>query len=102
MIGKDIAIRGEIKGDEDLHIEGQVEGKIISTRQVTIGEHGKVNAAIEADSVVIYGEVTGNVTARTVFQLVPSGKMKGDIHSPKVNIAEGARFQGNIDMSPIS
>ncbi|MBN2385162.1 polymer-forming cytoskeletal protein [bacterium] len=98
MIGKDIKIKGEIKAEEDIVIEGHVEGNVTSTKEIVVGEHGRVQAAIEADSVIIKGQLTGNVKARTVFQLVATGKMNGDITSPKVNIAEGARFQGKIDM----
>lgn len=99
MIGKEISIRGEIKGEEDIIIEGHVEGKVISTKDVIVGENGKVNAEIKANKVIVKGQVTGNVAAKLLFQLVPTGTMNGDIHSPKVNIAEGARFQGKIDMS---
>lgn len=99
MIGKDIKIKGEIKGEEDILIEGYVEGKIISTKEVVVGENGNVNATIEADSIIVKGSVTGNVSAKSLFQLVSSGSMNGDITSPKVNIAEGARFQGKIDMN---
>ena len=99
MIGKDITIKGEIRGDEDIHIEGKIEGKIFSTKEIVVGENGVVNADVEADVVIVKGVVTGNVYAKTLFQLIPNGKMNGDIQSPKVNIAEGARFQGKIDMS---
>jgi len=99
MIGKDIKIKGDIKGEEDILIEGKVEGTVFSTREVVIGENGRVNASIEADSVIVKGDLTGNVKAKSIFQLISSGKMNGDITSPKVNIAEGARFQGKIDMT---
>lgn len=99
MIGKDIVIKGEIRGDEDILIEGTVEGKVVSSKEVVVGENGKVTATIEGDRVIIKGEVNGNVVAKTRFHLIPSGIMNGDIHSPKVIIDEGARFLGKIDMS---
>ena len=98
-IGKSVVIKGELTGSEDLTIEGHVEGKIELRQNVlTIGPNGKIKAQVFAKSVVILGEVTGNVTASEKVDLRDNGSVDGDIASPRVAIAEGAHFRGSIDM----
>jgi len=98
-IGKSVVIKGELSGSEDLTIEGQVEGKIELRQNVlTIGPNGKIKAQVFAKSVVILGEVTGNVTATEKVDIRDNGSVDGDIAAPRVAIAEGAHFRGSIDM----
>jgi cytoskeletal protein CcmA (bactofilin family) len=98
-IGKSVVIKGELTGSEDLTIEGHVEGKIELRQNVlTIGPNGKIKAQIFAKSVIILGEVTGNVTATEKVDLRDNGSVDGDIAAPRVAIAEGAHFRGSIDM----
>ena len=98
-IGKSVVIKGELNGSEDLTIEGQVEGKIELRQNVlTIGPNGKIKAQVFAKSVIILGEVTGNVTATEKVDIRDNGSVDGDIAAPRVAIAEGAHFRGSIDM----
>lgn len=98
-IGKSVVIKGELNGSEDLTIEGHVEGKIELRQNVlTIGSNGRIKAAIFAKSVIIFGEVTGNVTASEKVDIRDNGSVDGDIAAPRVAIAEGAHFRGSIDM----
>ena len=98
-IGKSVVIKGELSGSEDLTIEGQVEGKIELRQNVlTIGPNGKIKAQVFAKSIVILGEVTGNVTATEKVDIRDNGSVDGDIAAPRVAIAEGAHFRGSIDM----
>ena len=98
-IGKSVVIKGELNGSEDLTIEGQVEGKIELRQNVlTIGPNGKIKAQVFAKSVIILGEVTGNVTATEKVDIRDNGSVDGDITAPRVAIAEGAHFRGSIDM----
>jgi cytoskeletal protein CcmA (bactofilin family) len=98
-IGKSVVIKGELTGSEDLTIEGHVEGKIELRQNVlTIGPNGKIKAQVFAKSVIILGEVTGNVTASEKVDLRDNGSVDGDIAAPRVGIAEGAHFRGSIDM----
>src|SRR5215213_3278453 len=98
-IGKSVIIKGELTGSEDLTIEGHVEGKIELRQNVlTIGPNGRIKAQVFAKSVIILGEVTGNVTASEKVDLRDNGSVDGDIAAPRVAIAEGAHFRGNIDM----
>ena len=98
-IGKSVIIKGELNGSEDLTIEGAVEGKIELRQNIlTIGPNGKIKAQVFAKSVVILGEVTGNVTATEKVDIRDNGSVDGDITAPRVAIAEGAHFRGSIDM----
>ena len=98
-IGKSVVIKGELNGSEDLTIEGQVEGKIELRQNVlTIGPNGRIKAQVFAKSVIVLGEVTGNVTATEKVDIRDNGSVDGDIAAPRVAIAEGAHFRGSIDM----
>ena len=98
-IGKSIVVKGELSGNEDLRVEGRIEGKIdLNQNVLTVGESGKVKAQIVAKSVVVVGEVLGNVTAVEKVSIQEKGVVEGDISSPRVAIAEGAHFRGSIDM----
>ena len=99
-IGKSVIIKGELSGSEDLTIEGQVEGKIeLNNNILTIGTNAKIKAQVFAKTVVVLGEVTGNLTASEKVDIRDNGSVDGDITSPKVAIAEGAHFRGAIDMN---
>jgi len=99
-IGQSICIRGELTGDEDLSIEGRVEGKIdLKEHNLTIGPKGRIQAEIRAKSVIVRGEVNGNVRAGERVELAETGRVIGDIVSPRIIIADGARFKGSVDMS---
>jgi len=98
-IGKSVVIKGELNGSEDLTIEGQVEGKIELRQNVlTIGSNARIKAQVFAKSVIILGEVTGNVSASEKVDIRDNGSVDGDIAAPRVAIAEGAHFRGSIDM----
>jgi cytoskeletal protein CcmA (bactofilin family) len=98
-IGKSVVIKGELNGSEDLTIEGHVEGTIqLKDNVLTIGPNGKIKAQIFAKSVIVLGEVTGNVTASDKVDIRDNGSVDGDLIAPRVAIAEGAHFRGSVDM----
>jgi cytoskeletal protein CcmA (bactofilin family) len=98
-IGKSVVIKGELNGSEDLTIEGHVEGTIqLRENVLTIGPNGKIKAQVFAKSVIVLGEVTGNVTASDKVDIRDNGSVDGDIVAPRVAIAEGAHFRGSVDM----
>ena len=98
-IGKSVVIKGELNGSEDLTVEGHVEGKIeLKEHVLTIGPHGRIKAEIFAKSVVVLGEVTGNILASEKVDIRDNGSVDGNIISPRVAIAEGAHFRGSVDM----
>jgi cytoskeletal protein CcmA (bactofilin family) len=98
VIGKGITVRGELFGEEDVKIEGRVEGKIQLAKNLLVGQSGVIEADVEADNINIGGTVTGNILAQSRVEIVASGKMIGDIKAPRVIVAEGAHFKGNVDM----
>jgi cytoskeletal protein CcmA (bactofilin family) len=99
-IGKSVVIKGELNGSEDLTIEGQVEGKIeLREHVLTIGPNGRIKAELFAKSVVVLGEVIGNVCASEKVDIRENGSVEGDITAPRVAIAEGAHFRGSVDMA---
>jgi cytoskeletal protein CcmA (bactofilin family) len=98
-IGKSVVIKGELSGSEDLTIEGHCEGRIeLRDNVLTIGPNGKIRAEVFAKSVIVLGEVVGNVTASEKVDIRDNGSVDGDIVSPRVAIAEGAHFRGSVDM----
>jgi cytoskeletal protein CcmA (bactofilin family) len=99
--GRTLLVKGELKASEDLTIDGQVEGRVELLQHVlTVGATARVRAEIVARVVVVDGEVVGNITASERVEIRSSkGHVEGDIFSPRVAIADGARFKGRIDMS---
>jgi cytoskeletal protein CcmA (bactofilin family) len=98
-IGPSIFIKGDLSGEEDLVIEGRVEGKVdLKQNNVTVGKNGRVKADVFGKVVVIEGEVDGNVFAREQAILRQSGAIRGNITAPRVILEDGSRFKGSIDM----
>ena len=101
MIGASIKIKGDITGDENLVIEGQVEGNVdLSDHSLTIGDSGTVNANLHAKTVQIHGTVNGDIDGAELVFVSKSGRVLGNIVAPRVTLEEGAQFKGSIDMSP--
>lgn len=100
VIGAKTTVKGEITGDEDVLVEGAVEGQVRISRDLRVAGSGSVRANIEANSVIVSGEVLGDVTAAVRVDIQATGRLTGNIRAPKIVIAEGAVFRGNSDMSP--
>jgi cytoskeletal protein CcmA (bactofilin family) len=100
-IGPSIFIKGDLAGEEDLVIEGRVEGKVdLKQHNVTVGKNGRVKADVFGRVVIVEGEVDGNVYAQEQAILRQSGAVRGNIASPRVTLEDGSRFKGSIDMEP--
>jgi cytoskeletal protein CcmA (bactofilin family) len=99
VIGPKTTVKGEITGDEDIMVEGVVEGQIRVSQDLRIAAGGVVKATVEAQSVVVSGELLGDCHASQRVELQASGRLTGNIRAPRVVIAEGATFRGNSDMS---
>lgn len=98
-IGRSLAIRGELTSQDDLMIEGRVEGPVIMrTGTLTIGPEARLRSDIRGVRIVIRGRVDGNVTATERIELHPSASVTGSLSANLVVIAEGATFNGGIDM----
>lgn len=101
MIGPSIEIKGTVTGDEDLLIQGKVEGTIeLRSHAVTVGQSGRVLANVQAKTVTIDGEVEGDVTGSEKVMISKSGRVRGNIVAPRVTLEDGALFKGSIDMDP--
>lgn len=100
-IGKSISIKGDLSGNEDLVVEGSVEGRIeLPNNQLTIGANGNVKADISAKSVVVVGKVAGNVTGVERVQIEATGSVQGDVRTPRLVVQEGATLNGSVEMGP--
>ncbi|MCP4216152.1 MAG: polymer-forming cytoskeletal protein [bacterium] len=99
VIGKTLFIKGEVNSDEEVIIDGKIEGKLNIRHRVVVERNGVVNADIEAREVVIKGTVNGNVKGNFKVEIIPEGVLNGNIISQRVVLAEGAVFKGNIDMT---
>jgi cytoskeletal protein CcmA (bactofilin family) len=100
VIGAKTTVKGEITGDEDVLVEGAIEGQVRISRDLRVAASGSVRANIEANSVIVSGEVLGDCTAAVRVDIQATGRLTGNIRAPKIVIAEGAVFRGNSDMSP--
>jgi cytoskeletal protein CcmA (bactofilin family) len=99
-IGKSISIKGDLSGNEDLVIEGKVEGKVeLPNNQLTVGANGVVRAEVSAKSVVVIGRVAGNVKGSERIEIQATGIVEGDVAAPRLVVAEGAVVNGSITMT---
>ena len=98
VIGSGTMIEGIISSRENVCVEGVFKGKIMSDACILIGETGKVEADITADTVLMSGEVHGNIVAKTKLEITSHGKLRGNIKTGSLIIAEGVLFEGNCQM----
>jgi len=97
-VGSSIVIDGEISGEEDLVIQGTVKGRIILKENLYVEQSGVVEADIQTANIEISGQVTGNISASDKVEIAAGGRAVGDIKAPRILIADGAIFKGNVDM----
>ena len=100
VVGAKTVLKGDITGEEDVLVEGTVEGTIHIGRDLRVGPKGCVKATVRAQSILVAGEVIGDCQAAQRVHLEASGKLTGNIRAPRVIIVEGATFKGTSDMSP--
>ena len=98
VIGRGLYIKGELHGEEDLIIEGTVEGTITMQKSLTIEAAGRIKADIETENITVRGEMVGDLTARQKITLHEGSKMMGDMHAPRIEIDDGAYYKGHVDM----
>jgi cytoskeletal protein CcmA (bactofilin family) len=100
-IGKSVHIKGSVTANEDLAIEGTVDGKVtVKDHSISIGANSRITSTVRAKSVVVSGEVEGDIKAADRVEIAATGSMLGNIAAPRVVLADGARFKGSIDMEP--
>ncbi|MGM0576383.1 MAG: bactofilin family protein [Myxococcota bacterium] len=98
IIGNNITVEGEITGNEAVTILGVVRGRVEVKDTVVVAQGGRVEADIDSQSVEVAGAVQGNVTATDKIDIKSGGRVVGDVKAPRVLIADGASFKGNINM----
>jgi cytoskeletal protein CcmA (bactofilin family) len=98
VLGPTLYFKGDLSADEDLLIQGRVEGSVTHTQRLTVGPQGTVKANIKAQLIVVEGTVEGDLTAEKSIFVKETAKVCGNIVAPTVSILEGASFSGNIDM----
>ena len=97
-LGRKVRFSGELSGDEDVVVDGTIEGRVTLSKSFRVAPHGTVRAEVSANLVVIAGTVVGNVTAAERVEILPTGILEGNVSAPKIVIAEGAKFKGSVDM----
>jgi len=103
VIGPTLTFRGELSADEDLVIEGMIEGTIAHhNKNITIGKQGRVIADIHANSVVVEGELKGDIHSDGLVSLADGASVTGNIYCARVVLQEGAWFSGKIDMGTMT
>ncbi len=100
VLGPTLRFRGELSAQEDLIIQGSVEGSITHTQSLTVGTDGTMKGDIRARVIVIDGKVEGDLYATDSVNIRATAKVKGNVFAPRVGIVEGAFFQGQIEMQP--
>ena len=99
VIGPTLIFKGDLVADEDLVIEGQIEGTIAHhNKNLTIGKQGRVKADLHANSIIVEGELVGDIHGDEVVTLASGSDVTGNIFCRRIVIEDGARFNGKIDM----
>lgn len=94
VLSNDVTIVGSLKFTNDLVVDGNIDGEIISDGKLTVGDNAKIKGEIKTQSVIVYGEIEGNVTVQDRCVLKSSASLMGDVHAGMLSIEEGAAFTG--------
>ncbi|SRR6266436_4950920 len=98
-LGPGLHVKGEISGNEDLYIDGTVEGLVhLDERKLTLGVKAKLTADVIAGEVVVYGSVKGNVHGKRKIEIKKDGSVNGDLRTAQIIIEDGAYFKGSIEI----
>jgi len=98
VLGPTLRFKGELSAEEDLLIEGSVEGTIRHSQRITVGPKGKVKASISAALIIVEGTVEGDLHAQKSVKITDSADVRGNVRAPSVTITEGAKFNGGVEM----
>src|ERR1700685_2911457 len=99
-IGKSVVIRGEVKGSEDLFVDGRIEGtNSLSESRLTIGPNAVLAADLTARDVLVLGQVQGNIAASGRVELRAGGQVTGDVRALRLAIEDNAVFRGKVDLT---
>jgi len=100
VIGKSVTIKGQIYSQEDLTIDGEMEGSIeLKEHRLTVGPNGRVQAGVKAREIIVLGTINGNVEVSDKIDIRKDARLVGDIKTARIVIEDGAFFKGNIDIT---
>jgi cytoskeletal protein CcmA (bactofilin family) len=99
VFGKSMKIIGEVTSDEELYLDGDLDGKLDLRNRLTVGPNSKVNANIKAQEIIVFGTIKGNVESESRVSLRTGASIVGDIKTAGIVIEDGAYFKGGIDIS---
>lgn len=95
-----LLIKGEVRGTEDLYVDGEVQGTIhLTNGRVTVGPHGKISANVDAREVIVRGKVTGSLRGRDRVEIGSTGEVNGDIATSRIAISEGAQIHSKVEIA---
>jgi cytoskeletal protein CcmA (bactofilin family) len=98
-LGASVEIKGKITGEEDLQIDGKVEGSVVLNGQrLTVGRTGQLNSEVWTRELVVYGRLTGNIHASDRVEIKKDGSVTGDITTARISVEDGAYFKGRIEI----
>ena len=100
IIGPDAVFKGELSFDKGLRLQGRLEGKINTSGRLHVAKEAKLQADVEAGSIIVEGEVRGNLNASDRIELKQSARYEGDLHAAKLVVDEGAIFSGHVTVGP--
>jgi cytoskeletal protein CcmA (bactofilin family) len=98
FFGPNVVIEGTVTGTEPIVVEGTIRGKIDLQSDLRVGTKARIEATVHARNVTVEGRLTGDISADERVELVASATVDGNIKAPKIVVAEGAKFRGNVDM----
>jgi len=98
IVGPSVKVEGDFVSEGNIIIEGQVTGKIKTSKQLRVEEGAKVNADVAADSAIVSGEIRGNMRLTTTLELTPTAKVYGDVVTKTLIVSAGAVLQGHTIM----
>ena len=101
ILSADVEIKGSIKFQNDLIVDGKVEGEITSSGVLTVGENAEIRGEIRTKSATVYGKVHGNITVEERCELKSRAVLQGDLKAARLVIEEGATFVGKSEVTPV-
>lgn len=99
LLGSTLVVDGEITGDDPVVIRGTVKGRVLLDDSLVVDHGGRVEAEVTGANVEVHGQVTGTIAAYGRVELKESASVTGDIHAPRIHIADGASFKGKVDVT---
>lgn len=98
VIGPEIAVRGSLSGEEDLVVEGRLEGTVSLTGHLVVATTGQVEANVDVESIEVHGQVRGDISATRSITIQKGAQVSGNVKAPRIIINDGAHFDGAVEM----